>query len=277
MSSVEKLPWAAAAQAAALYWERRAEKFCSDATGWRAVCAYDMPGFYNASIHVLQWLALRSWLAVRPRTRVLDAGCGVGRWSRRLARAGADVIGVDVAPSMVAEATRRATVEGLDGSCRFAVADLADLSLGCRFERILGVTVLQHIIDAGQLQRAVERLGAHLEPGGRLVLLEAAPTRPVSRCDTPTFVARRADTYQTVFARAGLRCVAVRGMDPTPFKTWLIPRYARWPRPVAVGALALATALSLPVDGVVGRRLTSASWHKVFVLADARERGPSTG
>ena len=267
----------ATARDARLYWEHRAKEFRGDTAGWRAVCSYGMPGFYNASIHALQWLALRPWLDVRPGTRVLDAGCGVGRWSRRLARAGADVTGVDLAPAMIEEAIRRAARDGLAASCRFAVADLADLSLGRRFERILGVTVLQHILDPTQLQRAVRHLAAHLEPEGRLVLLEVAPTRPVSRCNSPVFVAREARTYQTAFADAGLRCLAVHGVDPMPVKTWLLPSYSRLPRGLAVTLLAAATTLTFPFDAVAGRRLAAASWHKLFVLAHAGDASERTG
>jgi 2-polyprenyl-3-methyl-5-hydroxy-6-metoxy-1,4-benzoquinol methylase len=276
MKETEAPPCAGAAKDASIYWERRARQFRDDAAAWRAVCSYGMPGFYNASIHTLQWLALRPWLDVRPGTRVLDVGCGVGRWSRRLARAGAHVTGVDLAPTMIDEATRRAAQDGVGASCHFMVGDLTQLALGRRFERAFGVTVLQHILHPFQLQRAVERLAAHLEPRGRLILLEAAPTRLVSRCNSPVFVAREERMYRAVFADAGLRCLAVRGVDPMPFKTWLLPRYAGWPRAFAVGLLLGATTLSFPFDVIAGRRLTSASWHKLFVLAHAGDRSGRT-
>lgn len=43
---------------------------------------------------------------VGPSARVLDAGCGTGRISRRLADAGLDVTGVDLSPGMLAMARR---------------------------------------------------------------------------------------------------------------------------------------------------------------------------
>ncbi len=46
-----------------------------------------MPEFYNRVIDWSQWLALRRWIEVPKGARVLDVGCGVGRWSRS-ARAG---------------------------------------------------------------------------------------------------------------------------------------------------------------------------------------------
>src|ERR1700757_5491795 len=86
------------------YWEDRARRFAAEGEGLPAVCSYGMPEFYNRMIHFNQQLALAPWLRVSPGTRVLDVGCGVGRWSRVLASRGAIVTGVDLSPTMIAEA-----------------------------------------------------------------------------------------------------------------------------------------------------------------------------
>lgn len=254
---------------AASYWEERARRYAGDGPGLRAVCSYGMPAFYNQAIHLSQRLALSPWLGVSPGAAVLDVGCGVGRWSRLLARRGAEVTGVDLSATMVAEARRRAEDEGLGSRCRFLRQDLAELDLGRTFELIVGVTVLQHILDPGRLRSAVERLALHLSPRGRCVLIESAPDHANARCDSPTFRARPRDEYLSLFTEAGLRCVAVTGVDPSPFRILFLPQHRRLPAPVAVPLLAVVTALSLPIDAVLGRRWVRRSWHKVFVL----ERG----
>src|SRR6266571_2789140 len=132
---------------AAEYWERRASRYARRGEGLQAVCSYGMPAFYNGFIHLTQRLALDRWLRVAPDTQVLDVGCGVGRWSRRLARRGADVTGVDLSPTMLAEASRRARKEGIGARCRFLQADVTGLDLQQRFPLVLAVTVLQHIVD----------------------------------------------------------------------------------------------------------------------------------
>ena len=58
----------------------------------------------------------------------------------------------------------------------------------------------------------------------------------------------------------------MRGVDPAPFRRWLLPHYLTLPRPLAELGLGLATVLGLPLDLLAGRQLTGASWHKVFVL-----------
>jgi hypothetical protein len=54
-----------------------------------------------------------------------------------------------------------------------------------------------------------------------------------------------------------------------PFKTWLLPHYRRLRPPLAKLALALTTAVSLPLDCALARWLTESSWHKVLVAEHA--------
>ena len=251
------------------YWEDRARRFAAEGSGLAAVCSYGMPEFYNRMIDYSQRLALAPWFDIDPGTRVLDVGCGVGRWSLLLAARGATVTGVDLSPTMIAEANRRAQAQGIGSDCRFLVQDLAQLDVGAQFDLIVGVTVLQHILDPALLQSAVQRMARHLAPGGRMILLEAAPTRIAKRCDTTVFRARERNVYLDLFARAGLRLQAISGVDPAPFKTWLLPYLRRWPRPVSLGALALVTLLSTPIDLLFGRSAVKQSWHAVFVLERA--------
>ena len=261
------------AQSAFGYWEGRTRRYATDGDGLAAVCSYGMPEFYNRSIDLCQRLALAPWLTtVGPGTRVLDVACGVGRWSRRLAARGAQVTGVDLSPTMLAEAARRAEADGLAERCRFFAQDLAALDVGERFPLVLAVTVLQHILDAQRLQAAVTRLASHLEPGGRMLVLEAAPSRNVSRCDSAIFRARTADDYRDLFGRCGLAVEAVSGVDPMPLKTLYLPHYRRLPKPIALAGLAVVTALSLPLDVLIGRRCCDLSWHKLFVLRHESDR-----
>jgi 2-polyprenyl-3-methyl-5-hydroxy-6-metoxy-1,4-benzoquinol methylase len=254
---------------AGAYWERRARRFASRGDGLAAVCAYGMPEFYNRMIQWTQRRALEPWLAVRAGMRVLDVGCGVGRWGRTLAARGAHVTGVDLSATMIAEARRRAHRSGLSQHCRFLVQDLAELDTGETYELIVGVTVLQHVLEPRRLRAALERMAAHLAPGGRMVLLEAAPLRANTRCNTAMFTARERSGYLQLFAQCQLTLQAVAGVDPAPFKLWLLPHLRHLPRAAGALATALVSALSVPVDGLLAARLPDRSWHAVFVLGYA--------
>lgn len=253
------------------YWEERARRYACEGAGLAAVCSYGMPTFYNALIDLCQRLALRRWLRVAAGSRVLDVGCGVGRWSRRLAVRGAQVTGIDVSPTMIAEARRRTDAQGLRAQCHFALQNVAALDVDERFDLVLSVTVLQHILDTAALRDALKRMAEHLVEGGRLILLEAAPCREVLGCNSAIFLARTRSTYLRLFAECGLELRALTGVDPAPFKTWLLPHLPRLPPRVQITALAVVTALSLPVDVLFGRLAAGASWHVVFVLARSRD------
>jgi 2-polyprenyl-3-methyl-5-hydroxy-6-metoxy-1,4-benzoquinol methylase len=250
----------------AAYWEDRARRFATAGDGLAAVCSYGMPEFYNRAIDVTQRRALGRWLAVAPGTRVLDVGCGIGRWSRRLAAQGATVTGIDLSATMIEQARARSAQAGLAGRCRFLVQDVAQLDLGQCFDLIVAVTVLQHLPDAAAIRAALLGMRSHLAPHGRLVLLEAAPLLRVRRCDTSVFQARERSAYLQLFEQCGLGLQALDGVDPAPFRQWLLPAVPRLPRPLSLAALALVSALALPIDLLGARRAVRRSWHAVFVL-----------
>jgi 2-polyprenyl-3-methyl-5-hydroxy-6-metoxy-1,4-benzoquinol methylase len=251
------------------YWEQRAWRFASQGDGLAAVCSYGMPAFYNRAIHWCQRLALGRWLQVRAGTRVLDVGCGIGRWSCRLAARGATVTGVDLSPTMIGQAGRRARAQGVAARCRFLAQDLAALEVDGPFDLILGVTVLQHILEPAALRAAVQRLTSHLTADGTLVLLEAAPQRVVTSCNSPIFRARQRAEYRRLFDACGLAVQAIIGVDPAPFRSWLLPHLPRIPRALRAPALAAVTLLSIPIDVPFGRLAVKHSWHAVFVLKRA--------
>jgi SAM-dependent methyltransferase len=176
---------------------------------------------------------------------------------------------MDLSPTMIAEANRRAAANNVANRCRFLVQDLAQLDAGEKFDLVIGVTVLQHILDPESLRAAVQRMSDHLVPGGRMVLLEAAPVRIANGCDTTVFRARQRSDYFDLFKQAGLELRAITGVDPAPLKTWLLPHLRRLPRPLAMSAIALVTLLSAPIDLIFGRRAVNSSWHAVFVLQRA--------
>ena len=108
------------------------------------------------------------------RGEALDFGCGVGRLSLALADRVEHVVGVDIAPEMVAHARRRA---GDRTDVEFVVNDRPDLSLfeDGRFRLVFTSLVLQHL-PASLAASYLCEMGRVLAPGG--VLVAHAPDRP---------------------------------------------------------------------------------------------------
>jgi 2-polyprenyl-3-methyl-5-hydroxy-6-metoxy-1,4-benzoquinol methylase len=254
------------------FWDSRAQQYAREGDGLRAVCSYAMPNFYNRAIDMTQKAALADLLASIPAgAKVLDFGCGVGRWSHALAQRGCQVTAVDFSANMLSEAARRSARAGLSDHIRFVQADVAQVEFdAASFDIVFGVTVLQHVLSDASLHLTLRRLARLLRPGGRMILMEAAPQVRTSACETATFRARSLNTYLDGIVGSGLEVVEIRGVDPTPFKLWLVPRFRHWPQWLGSSALALATLLSLPLDLLLARRLVHASWHKVIVAAAPR-------
>jgi SAM-dependent methyltransferase len=102
-----------------------------------------------------------------PRTRLLDFGCGVGRVTRVFAGCFDDVVGVDVAPSMIEWA--RSLHADCD-RCTFLVNRASNLKIfpSESFSVVYSRIVLQHI-RAGIVERYIPELIRVLQPGGVLM------------------------------------------------------------------------------------------------------------
>ncbi|HEY4447503.1 MAG TPA: bifunctional 2-polyprenyl-6-hydroxyphenol methylase/3-demethylubiquinol 3-O-methyltransferase UbiG [Steroidobacteraceae bacterium] len=109
-----------------------------------------------------QFIAARTSLSGR---RVLDVGCGGGLLSESLARAGAQVTGIDLAPGMVEVARLHAAEGGLAIDYRVASAEeLAQAGPG-QFDVVTCMEMLEHVPDPAAMTASLVRL---LAPGGAL-------------------------------------------------------------------------------------------------------------
>ena len=79
--------------------------------------------------------------------RVLDVGCGSGRYAIELARRGAEVVGLDFAPAMVEMSTQRASEAGLSDRCTFEVAEFLEWCEPHHFDICLGIGFFDYIAE----------------------------------------------------------------------------------------------------------------------------------
>jgi SAM-dependent methyltransferase len=96
--------------------------------------------------------------------RVLDAGCGGGRYSKVAAQAGARIVGVDHSTAVEKAALLCADLPGAS----FVQADLKRLPLEpASFDAVFSIGVMHHDVDTRAVFDSVARM---VKPGGRLAV-----------------------------------------------------------------------------------------------------------
>ena len=104
--------------------------------------------------------SLLAMLDAQPGETILDLGCGIGHHAKELADAGAQVVGIDGAASMI-EAARERYPE-----IEFEVMDARNFAFPYQFDAILSNAVLHWIPEAGKVAACI---ATALKPGGRFV------------------------------------------------------------------------------------------------------------
>ncbi|WP_296696021.1 magnesium protoporphyrin IX methyltransferase [Thiocapsa sp. UBA6158] len=79
--------------------------------------------------------------------RLLDAGCGTGALAFEAARRGAEVVAIDVAPTLIQIAQERTPKDLGPGSVHFEAGDMLDPAHG-RFDHVVAMDSLIHYVPA---------------------------------------------------------------------------------------------------------------------------------
>lgn len=141
--------------------EHEIHKFGAKADRW-----WDPTGEFR-TLHAvnplrLQFIGAHAALAGK---RVLDVGCGGGILSEGLARAGAEVLGIDLAEELLEVADLHGLESGVAVEYRrIAVEALAE-EQPAAFDHVTCMEMLEHVPDPASVVRACARLA---KPGGRV-------------------------------------------------------------------------------------------------------------
>lgn len=150
------------------------------AEAWKKLTSDDSVSRIRATVRAgrAQMLqTLSSWLPDDlTGRRILDAGCGTGMLAAELAGRGADVVAIDLSPTLVRLAKERqeTTNQSMKGSINFVSGDMLDDSLG-RFDHVVAMDSLIHYEPADMVS-AIERLTLRTENS---VLFTVAPRTPL--------------------------------------------------------------------------------------------------
>jgi SAM-dependent methyltransferase len=142
---------------------------------WNAIATWwdDRIGDGNDFQRYLVEPATEALLGLEPGERVLDIGCGAGRFARRMASRGADVVAFDHSEVFIARARERAEGQAIDFRVLDA-GDEADLETldGQRFDKAVSTMAL---MDMPDLVPLFKRLPQLIKPDGCFVFTIVHP------------------------------------------------------------------------------------------------------
>jgi 2-polyprenyl-3-methyl-5-hydroxy-6-metoxy-1,4-benzoquinol methylase len=113
---------------------------------------------------------------VREQEQVLDIGCGVGRLTIPLLRAGCKVTGLDVSRPTLDTLVRRVNELGMSDRFLPLCLPVENLDYQKKFDLVTGRGILHHLQDPLPVLRQVR---AALSPNGRAVFLDPNPLQPL--------------------------------------------------------------------------------------------------
>ena len=141
--------------------EHEIEKFGAQADRW-----WDPRGEFK-TLHAVNPLRLQFIRAYAdlPGQRVIDVGCGGGILSEGLARAGAEVTGIDLGQELLAVAREHAHDSGLVIDYRRISVETLAKEQPASFDHVTCMEMLEHVPDPASVVRACATL---VKPGGRV-------------------------------------------------------------------------------------------------------------
>lgn len=123
----------------------------------------------NAIFHDVESKIVHGWAGDVAGLRILDIGCGAGRYCREFASLGARVHGVDFSPKSI-EVAKKLTSQN---NVSYSVGSIYDLEAAEPYDLILCSRVLAVACkDARDVQTCLVKVHAALKPGGRAIFVE---------------------------------------------------------------------------------------------------------
>ena len=135
---------------------------------------------------------LVNFLALEPKSKVLDLACGKGRHARTLHALGLNVLGTDLSPESIAFANESA-VDGL----QFKVQDMREPLPNESFDAVFNLfTSFGYFDSTVENQRVIDAVNSMLKPRGILVIDFLNAQRVINTLVSAEVVQRDAHTFK---------------------------------------------------------------------------------
>lgn len=185
------------------YWEERIASSGMKSTGIKHSALYEYSDRLKRRL-------FSSQVRLPKNAKVLDVGCGFGRWSVQLAKQGHKVTATDISERAIRNA--RVYAKKNDVDVKFHAMPSQDLDMPKNsFDVVLSVSSLQHVVDNADWEKAISKIFSALKQGGQLVMIETAANRQKNQ--RLPWKGERSFAYQRKrLEELGFKLVKSRGM-----------------------------------------------------------------
>ena len=129
----------------AAYWDRRAASFDAIYSRQKSLVGRFWDRLTRRNIQDRLHFTLEALAPVAGR-RILDVGCGSGRYCIELAgRGAAQIVGVDLSPRMLAMAAALARQHGVAGRCHFVASDILAYGTDVPFDDVIALGFFDYV------------------------------------------------------------------------------------------------------------------------------------
>ncbi len=138
----------------------------------------------EAAQNLIELLVNKSKL--KPKSKVLDVGCGIGGTSMHLARKYlCNVTGITISPVQVEMATHAAAKSNINNKPTFLVDDANNISVKGSFDIIWSVEMISHLNNRANLFKRASEL---LKPGGKMCITDWLADDNLSKADKQKYI-----------------------------------------------------------------------------------------
>ena len=144
---------------------------------WRIEHRHRIPGIFEWDRKLVAFI--EATCGLQPGARILDLGCGGGDQAKVFARKGYEVVGIDIAPSLIEYAERQFREEGLPGT--FCVGDMRAMDYEAEFDACVVLSGTFGFFTDRENQDLLRSMGRALRPGGTVFLMFLSANRAGER------------------------------------------------------------------------------------------------
>lgn len=134
---------------------------------WRITDRHKIPGIFEWDKKLVDFI--EHVCELLPGNRVLDLGCGGGDQAKVFAQKGYDVVGIDIAPSLIEFAEKQFKENNLRGS--FAVADMCDIKYDSEFDICVILSGTFGFFNDEENQKLLSLIRQALKSGGKVFMM----------------------------------------------------------------------------------------------------------